>query len=286
MREALEELYAIHNNSRQRRDQRTPLVLTFDDGYHDNYTYAFVLARQFQVPFTIFLVPSYIESGSKLWWQEGDQLVLNAKARETTIEGRTYHLENLGERKALAQAVFARIFHATSVSEREEFLVATGEALASSTVVAEEKVMATSPLTWAEVREMEESGWVSFGAHTMHHPILAYLTNPAEAQYEVTECRMVLEQQLGHQVRAFAYPVGKPEHIGEKGLCAVQQAKYTWALTTIHGFNTPTTDPHLLHRIVVDVDQHWLSVAAKGSGVWDFFSHLYWLLRNAVRKLL
>src|SRR6266436_5598737 len=93
-------------------------------------------------------------------------------------------------------------------------------------------------------------------------------------QYEVSDCRVVLEKQLGRPARTFAYPVGKREHIGENGLYAVQAAKYDWALTTIHGLNTPQTDPHLLQRIVVDVDQHWLMVAAKASGAWDFFTDL------------
>ena len=108
----------------------------------------------------------------------------------------------------------------------------------------------------------------------MHHPILAYLADPAETQYEVSECRVVLERQLGHPVRTFAYPIGKREHIGENGLYAVRAAKYDWALTTIQGLNTPQTDPHLLHRIDVGVDQHWLMVAAKASGAWDFLLRL------------
>ena len=37
----------------------------------------------------------------------------------------------------------------------------------------------------------------------------------------------------------------------------------------MHGINGPQTDPHLLQRIVVDVDQHWLMIAAKSSGAWD-----------------
>jgi hypothetical protein len=68
----------------------------------------------------------------------------------------------------------------------------------------------------------------------------------------------------------------------------VQAAQYDWALTTIHGCNTRQTDPHLLHRIVVDVDQHWLVVAAKASGVWDFFAGLcrmpITLIRSIFRK--
>jgi peptidoglycan/xylan/chitin deacetylase (PgdA/CDA1 family) len=268
---ALEELYTPNKSKQQQRDRRTPLVMTFDDGYNDSYTHGAALAGELQVPITIFLVPGYIESRSRFWWQEGDHLVHHAQVSEVTLKGQTYHLDKLEERKALANAIDALVRHSTSVAEREEFLISIRKALAvPSTIPAEDEEIATLPLSWKEVQKMEKSEWVSFGAHTMHHPILAYLTDPAEIQYEVSECRDVLARQLGHPVRTCAYPVGELKHIGENALCAVQEAGYDWALTTIHGFNSPRTDPHLLYRFVVDVDQHWLMVASKASGVWDF----------------
>ncbi len=254
-----------------------PLVLTFDDGYHDNYTHGFKLASELQVPITIFLIPGYIESGSRFWWLEGDHLVSHAQVSNVTIEGCTYHLDRLDERKALAQTIYTRVRHATSVSDREAFLDSIHKEFAEPTSGVDEE-SATLPLTWKEVQEMEMSGWVSFGAHTMHHPILAYLADPAEVQYEVSECRVVLERLLGHPVCTFAYPVGWLDHIGMNGIRAVHEAGYDWALTTLYGFNTLQCDPYLLRRIEVDVDQHWLLLAAKASGVWGFFSRLYRIL--------
>ena len=124
---------------------------------------------------------------------------------------------------------------------------------------------------------MEESGWVSFGAHTMHHPVLSYLADPAEVQGEVEQCRAILEQRLGHRVRTFAYPIGQPQHIGSNAIRAVHQAGYDWALTTVYGFNTPRRDPYLLRRVEVDVNQHWLVLAAEAAGLWGFFSWLRWM---------
>src|SRR5213083_3787190 len=49
---ALEELYMLPQEEKRVRDRRTPLVLTFDDGYRDNYTHAFALACELQVPIT------------------------------------------------------------------------------------------------------------------------------------------------------------------------------------------------------------------------------------------
>src|SRR6266550_8113955 len=50
LEEALEELYAPQKSRSLRRDRRMPLVLTFDDGYHDNYTHAYRLASELHIP--------------------------------------------------------------------------------------------------------------------------------------------------------------------------------------------------------------------------------------------
>ncbi len=273
---ALEELYAPHKQKKGTLDRRTPLVLTFDDGYHDNYTHAFALARKLQVPITIFLIPGYIQSGEHFWWLEGKRLASNAQVSEVTIQGRTYHMERTGERRALALAIDTRLRGASSVMEREAFLAFARELLEVSKGVTVEGEIERC-LTWAEVREMEESDWVSFGAHTMHHPILAYLADPHEVQREVQECRTVLEQQLGHPVRTFAYPVGQIQHVRDVVLQAVQQAGYDWAVTTMYGFNTSKSDPYLLRRIEVAAKQHWLIMAAEAAGLWGFFSRLRWI---------
>ncbi len=268
LEEALEELYAPHEPGKPPQKQLTPLVLTFDDGYRDNYTHAFALACELEIPLSIFLTPGYIETGRRFWWTEGDHLVQHAQVSEVTIEGHAYDLRCQEERKALAQAIYTRACHATSVAEREAFLAMAREALDVPPAITVDE---ESALTWAQIRHMEESGWVSFGAHTMHHPVLGYLADPAEVQREGAECRTVIEQHLGHPVRTFAYPMGKTEHIGEEAPRAVRQAGYDWALTTIYGINTPQTDPQQIRRIVVDVSDHWLVLAAEVTGVWHFF---------------
>ncbi len=79
LEDALEEFYTLHKEKKQRRDRRIPLVLTFDDGYHDNYTHGFALAQQLRVPFTIFLIPGYLESREPFWWLAGIHLVCHAQ---------------------------------------------------------------------------------------------------------------------------------------------------------------------------------------------------------------
>ncbi|QBD78381.1 polysaccharide deacetylase family protein [Ktedonosporobacter rubrisoli] len=280
---ALEELYARRKNGRRSYDRRTPLVLTFDDGYRDNYTHAFALARELQIPFTIYLVPGYIESGRTFWWLEGERLVKHAQVKEVTLDDRCYHLQDPQEKAALAQLIDGRVRYAQTVDERETFLAMVSEKLAVSAELSEDEMLAL-PVTWEQVHEMETSGWVSFGAHTMHHPILAYLKDAAEMREELESCSAALAEQLGHPVRTFAYPIGQLQHISDEVLDAVRQAGYDWAFTTRYGFNRRKGSSYLLNRVEVDTDQHWLVVAAEAAGLWGFFSRLRWL--PFVRKYL
>lgn len=250
-------------------DRRTLLVVAFDDGYHDNYTNAFALARDLQMPITIFLVPQNIESRRPFSWLAGQyqHLVPYAQVDEATIEGQTYQLSHPDEREKLGHVIDNQARYPKSVAGREGFLASVRQALAvpDEFTAGELKDM---PITWQEAREMEQSTWISFGAHTMNHPMLTCLTDPLEVDYEVRESRVALEKTLGHPVRTFAYPYGE---FGEREVQAARAADYACAVTTIHGVNSPQTDPHLLCRIVVGEHQHWLVVAAKTARVWEFF---------------
>ncbi len=275
---ALEELYATRKEPGYAKDKRTPLVVTLDDGYRDNFTYAKEVAHNLCVPITMYLIPGYIESGARFWWLEGKSMARRAQVNQVTIEERTFHLDAAEERGALAQFIDDRVRHASSVAQREAFLASMREVLQLSSLPhAKDRDEAMLPVNWEQVAEMEASGWVSFGAHTMHHPILAYLSDPDEMRREVTECRQVLAQKLGHPVRTFAYPVGQAQHIDAEVIQAVKDAGYSWAMTTNYGVNTPQTDPLRLNRIEADVDQHWLIVASEAAGLWAFFSRLRWL---------
>lgn len=274
--QALAELYTPALQRSVRRQRRIPLALTFDDGYNDNYTYALRLARELQVPMAIYLVPGYIESGRYFWWEEGQHLVERAQEREVVIAGHKYQLEQPTQRVELVGVIDFHLRYAHAVAEREEFLDSVAHGLDVSLLPTNSDAPSL-PLTWQQVAEMNESGWIDFGGHTMHHPILAYLSDITEVKYEIATCREVLEQRLGHPIYTFAYPVGQNQHIGETAVQEVRAAGYKWAMTTSYGFNTPRTDPYRLKRIEVDVEQHWLVMAAETAGLWGFLSRLRWL---------
>ncbi|HZS78641.1 MAG TPA: polysaccharide deacetylase family protein [Ktedonobacteraceae bacterium] len=272
LEDALEQL----DSGLQGDDPRTALVMSFDDGYHDNYSHAFPLARELNIPFTVFLIPGYIDRDRRYWWLEERHLLKHTKVEKIALDGKILHLNDPSERLELAQTITRHLHTAPSVAEREAFLTMLHQTLDVPAGLAEEEET-TRPLTWQEIRAMQESGLISFGAHTLHHPILSSLIDEKELLDEVKECRTVLEQQLGRPVRSFAYPVGQVQHISKGVVQAVQQAGYKWAFTTVNGFNDQKSNPYLLRRIETDVSQHWLILAAEAAGLWSLFARLRWV---------
>ena len=284
--EALEVLYTTGEDKVSGKDRRLPLAVTFDDGYADNYTHAYALARELQIPITIFLISGYIEKGAAFWWF--DQLVEKASVNQTTIDGQTYHFNRLDEQQELAQVIDKQESAKANTETRQTYLRQISNALSVPvTALADLNEVPVPMLTWEQIEVMQASGWVAFGGHTLHHPTLATLTNADEAYNELATCRSLLQEKLGRSVRVFAYPHGGIEHIGANGLLAAQRTGYRWAVTTLQGVNTPRTHPYLLRRISAQSQLHWLLIALMTSGVWDLLSYFNWLVkRMKYRKIL
>lgn len=94
---SLNELYnAFYNNEIL---PPKPFVITFDDGYEDNYTNAFPIVEKYGFTATVFMVSSYIDGDGFLSWTQLRELVAN----EWEVAGHTVSHPYLSQcdRKAL-----------------------------------------------------------------------------------------------------------------------------------------------------------------------------------------
>ncbi len=85
-------------------------------------------------------------------------------------------------------------------------------------------------MTWHQLVELDKSGLVSVSSQTCSHP--ADLTKLADAQldHEMRDSMRILEQKLGHQVSAIAYPNGKYDPRVAK---AAKRANYKIGFTEV-----------------------------------------------------
>lgn len=116
------------------------VVLTFDDGYSDNYTILYPLLKEFGFKAVIYPVT---EEDYNLWDSE------NKSNPEKKLQ----------------------------------------------------------LMSWEEIRELNDSGLIEFGAHTKTHCNLLETNNQLSFS-EIEESKKTLEKELGIEVLSFAYPYG------------------------------------------------------------------------------
>ncbi len=101
----------------------------------------------------------------------------------------------------------------------------------------------TPLLSWSEIKEMNNYGF-EVGAHTLNHPDLTRITTK-QAEKEIVESKLDIEDHVGAEVKVFAYPYGKYDR-KTKGIV---QREFGCACSTRLGKVQADCDPYLLKRI-------------------------------------
>jgi peptidoglycan/xylan/chitin deacetylase (PgdA/CDA1 family) len=279
LEQAAEELYNAQVTPASKR-KRLAVAVTFDDGYLDNYTEAFELADKLHIPLTFFLVTDYVGKDTAFWWF--DHLVEKSRKPQVTLDERVFDLSQPHDQLALACLIATQIKRLTTKEEQLAYLKKIGALLSlPEAELADLDGTSVALFNWEQARQMQASGYITFGGHTAHHLTLSHLDSVDKAYQEVAQGQADLREHLNTSACIFAYPHGRLNHIGLNGILAVQQAGYRWAVTTHHGSNTPTTHPYLLKRIPVNSQFHWLKIALMTSGAWDLLAFLRWHLITA-----
>ena len=184
---------------------RGPRVLiTFDDGYKDNYELAFPILRALGVPAVFFLVSSYLDNPRIPWWDKIAYWVRSSqrtslrinypKARELPLPA--------GQRRETIRTLL-KLFKSQVTQDPERFL---RELEAECGPVPALPEAASLFVNRSEAREMIAGG-MAIGSHTRSHAILSKL-EPAAQLAELVESKTILSRECGTEVTALAFPVG------------------------------------------------------------------------------
>jgi peptidoglycan/xylan/chitin deacetylase (PgdA/CDA1 family) len=227
---------------------RRACAITFDDGWRDNFEFAFPVLRQHQVPATIFLVSDFV-GGSYTFWP--NQLMARVRAAAASREILSWPeplasalagvLPSAGSWRpgdgALDHAI-ERCKQAYSDEQMRNWLSGLGSVDSKG---------GRDLLDWAEIQEMADSALMRFGSHSRRHTRLLASVDPNAIKDEVAGSKTALEARLGRPVTLFCYPNGDVSGQAE----AQVRREYLGAVLTTSGWNQRTTDPHRLRRIAV-----------------------------------
>jgi peptidoglycan/xylan/chitin deacetylase (PgdA/CDA1 family) len=228
------------------------VAITFDDGYRDNYDYAYPILRELSVPATIFLVTDAIDGNRLIWHDRVFDALDRTSADRVVFEGKALPLGALAQKHAALAEVLSFLRNAAPPA-RDDGIDSLLEQLGIVTPPTE----GWDKLNWDQIREMRANG-VCFGAHTLDHPILSRVSE-AEARRQIHESKERIASELDTPVTDFAYPNGRSVDFDATTKRILGEEGFRCAVTTIGGANDASSDPFTLRRVGMWGDDPYLS---------------------------
>ena len=225
------------------------VLITFDDGYIDNYELAFPILRAAGAQGTFFLPTSYIGTDRLPWWDLIAYIVKKARNDRFTLTYPRPVQFSLHTDLEAAIADVLKLYRQPDMLDGERFI---GELLESADSSLPTPRSSNAFMNWQQAREMRDAG-MAFGGHTHRHEILSKM--PVEVQHEdLLESREILERELNQPIVTMAYPVGGRTEFSEDTKAMVEKSGYSVAFSHYGGFNhAASVDPYDVKRFAVDV---------------------------------
>lgn len=229
---------------------RRAVLITFDDGYIDNYQLAYPVLKHTGVPAVIFLTTGFLDQRIVAWWDEIAWIIKRTTLAEFAVDPQ-WNVDPIDLRsndRSVVTRQLLQVAKSLTTSELSEFLdhlsvrAVTGRA---------PHTPSTAPwMTWDMVREMSQSG-IEFGGHTVHHPVLAKCSLE-EQRYEIIESKRRIETEIGKPISAFSYPTGKRWSFTDDTKRIARDAGYQWGFAFDNGFTSYPSQALDLQRIAID----------------------------------
>jgi peptidoglycan/xylan/chitin deacetylase (PgdA/CDA1 family) len=207
------------------------ICLTFDDGFLDNYQYAYPLFKKYDIPMTIYVTTGFPDHTYIVWWYLLEKILLqNNRIR--------FHWRNQ-----------IHDFKAISVEEKEYTFNDIRRMIIDTPYIEQKSCLKTAfreyindpaeltkqlSMSWSQIRELSENNLVTIGAHTVNHPALNQL-GPREVEYEVIGSMRRIEEHIHDKIVHFAYPFGSKNEVGQAEFNLTKELGVSTAVTTRWG---------------------------------------------------
>jgi peptidoglycan/xylan/chitin deacetylase (PgdA/CDA1 family) len=234
----LSEVAKLRSESSKKRGNY--VCLTFDDGYRDNFEVARTILFRKGIPATFFVPVSQINKNEPYWWDylcgimdhDRDEFRNWTKSID---EGIARLVDLKPERKGTARKIVRRL-NDYDEEKRNAFLYKLVSAFGTS----KQKDLI---MTWTEIKQLAEDGF-AIGSHSLSHIPLTDLPDDL-AKEEIEMSKTNIENKLNIDVEGFSYPRGSHTL---KHAAMVEEAGYSYAVTTYFGKNRRGCDPFRLSR--------------------------------------
>lgn len=265
------------NNLKEGKLSRS-IVITFDDGYKDNFYNAVPVLAKAGLPATFFIASGYTGRQKQFWANDLDSIFLTPGTLPERLEINTKQIQfsyNLGEDNFLSEDPIKQfqnwIAWESSPTKRHSLYVEVARLIKSLPPEQEDELLeilyqwsgkkkmidsANLMMNENELKELATNSLFEIGGHTVSHPELSAF--PIDIQLdEIRENIHFLETVINRPIQGMAYPYGA---YNKETIQAVKMAGLQYACTTQQKPTYKNESLYTLPRLRV---RNWNGVAFK-----------------------
>jgi peptidoglycan/xylan/chitin deacetylase (PgdA/CDA1 family) len=240
---------------------RPAILITVDDGYADFVEVALPLLEAYEIPATLFVTTRFVDGDIWLWPDIVNFAIKKTQNASLALASNEAEL-SLRTNLEKKQATLTLIKACKQLNER-----AKTEFLTEITAKLRVHIPSTPThefrsVSWDDLKRVD-GNLIEVGSHTLNHPILSRLSLE-QAEREIAESKAAIEEKIGREVTAFAYPNGMLGDYNDEHKELLRKHGYLFAVTCNPGFITMSPDPLELNRMNASYDMPHFVQAVSG----------------------
>lgn len=244
------------------------IVITFDDGYADNYHNALPILEELEIPATFFISTGMIDNDREFWWDDLERLILIPKEFPSKIElkikgkmhswdlcnnnvnisDKSWNVLSSNEPSSRCKLYKDLHLYFKPLKHEERIILLTEFAKQTNQEVVGRD--SNRALFRNELIKMASSKYVTIGAHTNTHPQLSGLSFN-EQQQEIISSKEKLEKWLNRSINIFSYPFGSKTDYNTHSISICKKSGFDKVASNYPGqFHTWTDQMQIPRQIV------------------------------------
>lgn len=207
-------------------------IITFDDGFYNNYKYALPIMKKYNVPHIIYLTSNYVDKNLISWIDRIDIAIDNCKKK--VVYSKIFRKNfKLGSKKN--KIIFLNFIRNYCKSIKKVDLNKFAEILLKDLKLSAPKTSISDldkKLDWNCIKKMNENDLTEFGGHSHNHNILGHLT---KSQYtkEIKKSLNFLSKKGNLKIKHYSYPEGFETSFNNGIINLLKKNKIKTSVTTL-----------------------------------------------------
>lgn len=224
------------------------LLITFDDGYADNYHNALPILQKLKLQALFFIATKNLNNHELFWWDELDLCFKKIHQNKIDVmELKKKH--QLTDIEQLYEFYLINCKTASSLSIRESYM----DEIRNVVSLDEELKGNYKFMNNDELVKLSQSDYAVIGGHTINHLSLGHLTH-IDQKNEIEGSLKYLELLLNRKIEYFAFPYGEKHNYNETTIELCKQLNLKLAAANYCDYVTRKSDLYSFPRFVVRND--------------------------------